>query len=142
MQEEERQRQEVIKAKAVLSAPKAVGKIDLGPKKPIVVSETPKVEEKAIAPEAKKAALKQTKTVTEPVAEGKPVLKDKPADAPKPVVETKVEATEEKVVVEKTETPNTCQNEAPAAEAGEEAGKRKSKTQYQKLTGYFYRSKN
>ncbi len=135
LQEEERQRQEVIKAKAVLSAPKAVGKIDLGPKKPIVVSETPKVEEKAIAPEAKKAAVKQPKTATEPVAESKPVLNDKPAVAPKPVVETKVEATEEKVVVEKTETPTPAENETPAAEAGEEAGEEKIETQYQKLTG-------
>lgn len=41
LQEEERQRQEIIKVKAVLSAPKAVGKIDLDPKKQEVKSEKP-----------------------------------------------------------------------------------------------------
>ena len=45
-QEEERQNQEVIKAKAVLSGPKAVGKIDLDAKKPEPKTTPEKPEEK------------------------------------------------------------------------------------------------
>ena len=69
-QDEERQRLEVIKAKAIISAPKQVGTIDLNPQKVVipvskpVVAVTPKVvAPKAVAP----------KVVVE-----KPVLKEIP----------------------------------------------------------------
>lgn len=43
-QEEEKQKSEIIKAKAVLTGPKAVGKIDLDPKKPEPTAPEPKPE--------------------------------------------------------------------------------------------------
>lgn len=52
-QEEEKQKSEIIKAKAVLTGPKAVGKIDLDPKKPEPPAPEPKPEVKEEEPIAK-----------------------------------------------------------------------------------------
>jgi translation initiation factor IF-2 len=52
-QEEEKQKSEIIKAKAVLTGPKAVGKIDLDPKKPEPTVPEPKPEVKEEEPIAK-----------------------------------------------------------------------------------------
>ena len=73
--DEERQRQEVIKAKATVSAPKQVGTIDLNPK-PAAVA--PKPVAKADAPKvvAEVEIKKETKTV-EKVAVSKPAVVDK-----------------------------------------------------------------
>lgn len=108
-QEEERQRQEVIKARASLSGPKAVGKIDLDPKKP----------------EAEKPSSEKTETpATEPTLVQQPVAAEKQIaeEAPKAV-----EPIEEKIVVKKA--PAT---EEPKAEPVEDE---KIETQYQKLSG-------
>lgn len=53
--EEEKQRQDIIKAKATLSGPKAIGKIDLNPKKTEVVAEKSSSEETEVVntPEVK-----------------------------------------------------------------------------------------
>ena len=94
-QDEERQRQEIIKAKATLSGPKAVGKIDLDPKKPEVVAEKSSSEkvEKAIEPTPEKV-------VEKPIEAAAPV-----AEEPKIAVEktVKAEKTEKVEKAEKTE---------------------------------------
>ena len=69
MQEEERQRQEIIKAKAVLSGPKAVGKIDLDPKKQEVKSEKPVSEEKPVIVSEEKPVVAEVKPVEAKVSE-------------------------------------------------------------------------
>ncbi|MFD2908956.1 translation initiation factor IF-2 [Flavobacterium ardleyense] len=151
LQEAERQRQEVVKAKAVVSAPKAVGKIDLEPKKPVVVSKAPKVEEKTITPEVKAVAEKKPAVDSKPVAdtpkvtEAKAVVEAKPVAvseevagskevaSEKPVADAnaEVEVKQDKPAVAKTE----AQEENATEESSEEAGEVKIETQYQKLTG-------
>jgi len=137
-QDEERQRQEIIKAKATLSGPKAVGKIDLDPKKPEVVVEKPSSEkvEKAIEPTPEKVVEKPA-AVEKPVIEAveKPVEKvEKIQKAEK--VET-TEKTETVVKIEKKEVPAVTA--APVAQAtpaaAEPVEEEKIETQYQKLTG-------
>jgi translation initiation factor IF-2 len=126
--EREKAQQEVIKARAAIQKPKAVGKIDLEPKatpkklteeKPAAVLETP-IEEKP-APTA----------VVEEVKAEKPPKEEAPKTA-EPVKEAqqpqKIEAKQETPpapAVEKTEEPN---------KAEEEEGK-KITTQYTKLSG-------
>jgi len=93
LDEERLRQQEVIKAKAVLSAPIQVGKIDLNPKKPTPAPE-PVVAEKVIAPK-------------DVVSENKPVVKE----------EIKKEAVENVV---KTEAPSEkAKVEVPTSEAKE-----------------------
>jgi translation initiation factor IF-2 len=107
-QEEERQL-ELIKAKAVVTAPKQVGKIDLDPKP--IVAETPK-----IAP-----AKKEEKPVEVQVPVEKPVVET-------PKSESKIEGKAIEKIVEKTvEKPSDQSTEQPVEE--------KFKTQYQKLSG-------
>ena len=72
--EEERQKQEVIKARAVVTAPVTLGKIDLNPKK----QEQPKVEKPVVA-EEKPAVVQENNVVAK---EEKPVVADKPSDKP------------------------------------------------------------
>lgn len=107
LQDEERQRQEVIKAKAVVTAPKAVGKIELDPKKQVVASETPEAEQK-VEP-----------AVVKTVAESK----------------TKEENSQEDKVVVKKQAEKSTVEEKPSEEASEEAGEVKIETQYHKLSG-------
>jgi translation initiation factor IF-2 len=128
-QEEERlKQQEVIKARAVVTGPVQVGKIDLNPKRPAVVPVAPKVVEKEEIPVVKVTAEKPE--TSEPVQK-EPVQKEPLEDKPvsdkkevKPVVgikEVKKEAPAAEVkAVEKTE-------EAPVDET--------ITTQYQKLSG-------
>jgi translation initiation factor IF-2 len=126
-QEEEilRQQQEVIKARAVISGPVQVGKIDLNPIKPTTPPATPVIEEKTVAPNTE-------------VVEGKPVAKEPVQEKlvsdkkePKPIVENKEPKKDFKkevvkpAVSETKETPKS--DEAPVEEA--------ITTQYQKLSG-------
>ncbi|MBE8725505.1 translation initiation factor IF-2 [Flavobacterium hungaricum] len=125
-QEEERQKQqEIIKARAVVSGPVQVGKIDLNPKKPAIVptqSEEPvKTEEPKVVP---------------PVQVEKPVQKENPqieAPAAEKVEEKKVE----KVITEKpevkTEVSKTAQE--PIISLDPATSEETITTQYQKLTG-------
>ena len=103
--EREKARQEVIKARAVVDKPKAVGKIDLEPKT------TPKPEPKAEAP---KAPVKEEPHAVEAPKEKEVVKKEEPqakaAEAPKA-------------------TPEKEKAEAPAAE------NETITTKYTKLTG-------
>lgn len=104
---EKRNAEQVIKAKAELTGPKTVGKIDLD-KKP----KTPKAEEKAKEPEQPKAeepkvkeqpkVEEQTKVKAEPTPEivseevkEKPEVKEKEAESVEKVVEAPTEETEE-----------------------------------------------
>ncbi len=108
--EEARQQQEVIKARATVTGPRQVGKIDLEPK--------------PVAPVAKPAPAA-------PVAE-KPVVE-------KPVVaEEKVEKKEKEVVADSKEKEPAKQTpiaEAPKAAVVEEPVDETHATQYQNLTG-------
>ncbi|WP_445455802.1 translation initiation factor IF-2 [Flavobacterium sp. HNIBRBA15423] len=117
-QHEELQKQEVIKARASLVGPKAVGKIDLNPKKVEPKQETPVVEEKPVAKVEKKEET--------PVVEEKPKVEEQ-----KPVIK----------VVEKVEQPkpttvsvekNTSIEQPISDEPAEEV---KIATNYQKLSG-------
>ncbi|MFV7234385.1 MULTISPECIES: translation initiation factor IF-2 [Flavobacterium] len=135
IEEERLKQQEVIKARAVIAGPVQVGKIDLNPKKAIVVPPV-KAVEKIEIPAAK---VPEVKSVQKEVSAEKPspekplqekVVSDK--KEVKPVVgikEVKTEAVKEvaaepKVVV-KTEAVKT--DEAPVDET--------ITTQYQKLSG-------
>ncbi|WP_445717032.1 translation initiation factor IF-2 [Flavobacterium sp.] len=119
LQEEERQRQEIIKAKAILSAPKAVGKIDLSPKKQEVKSEKPVSEAKPIVKSEDKPVVAEVKPVEEKVSE--------------PV---KAKVKEETPVVEKTEVVKIVQEVQEKSDpTTDEAGEVKIETQYQKLSG-------
>ncbi|WPR71814.1 translation initiation factor IF-2 [Flavobacterium sp. NG2] len=125
-EEEERLRQqEVIKARAVVTGPVQVGKIDLDPKKKTPAPAPAKpVAEKVEEPKAE--AVVEKSEPKEPVQEK--VVSDK--KEPKPVVEAKEvkESKKEVAATPKEEakaTPKT--DEAPAEEA--------IATQYQKLSG-------
>jgi translation initiation factor IF-2 len=114
---EEASRQ-VVKAKAELSGPKQVGKIDLNPKKA-----EPKVEAKAevkkqAVPEPKKEDVKVEKLI-EVEKEKAPEVKDE-----KPKVEEKVVKTEKPKEVESDEKPASDTEEDETL-----------KTKYQKLSG-------
>lgn len=103
--DEERQRQEVIKAKAVVTAPKAIGKIELDPKKP-VESETLETKQKVAS------------EVVKPTSASK----------------TKEEITQENKVVKK-QVENSNIEEKPSVDSSEEVGEEKIETQYHKLSG-------
>jgi len=60
-QDEGRQRQEVIKAKAIITAPKQVGTIDLNPQKPVIPVSKPVVADTPSKSEVEKPILKETK---------------------------------------------------------------------------------
>ncbi|MDD2985642.1 translation initiation factor IF-2 [Flavobacterium sp.] len=119
-QEEDLQRQqEVIKAKAVISGPKQIGKIDLNPKKTVVPQ-----PEKLI--ETKPEPVAEVEKV-EPVIIAKPEVKET-----KPVVETK--ASEPKIVAPKADVPKKVEPK-PVVETPAPIADEKIKTQYQKLSG-------
>jgi translation initiation factor IF-2 len=108
--DEERQQQEIIKAKATVTGPKQVGTIDLNPQKP-VATPTPKTEEKPVVKSEKSEAKPAEKQ------EEKPITK---TEKPKAKID-KVEETP------KAEVPQTTSEEAPAEEV--------FNTQYTKLSG-------
>jgi translation initiation factor IF-2 len=130
-QDEERQKQqEVIKAKAVVTGPVQVGKIDLNPRKP----EKPAV---VAAPAEEPVKAEEPKVVVAtPAQEEKPVQKE--AVLPEPVApvlaEDKVEKpiiTEKKEV--KAETPKVAQE--PVVSTDPATAEETITTQYQKLSG-------
>lgn len=111
--EDERQKQEIIKAKATVSGPKTLGKIELNPKKIEVadqknVSEKPvaKINENADGVEKINPETPSKKTASEPKKVAQPVSQEK-----------------------KKETPTTPQ------EGGDASIDETIKTQYQKLSG-------
>ncbi|MDG2432147.1 translation initiation factor IF-2, partial [Flavobacterium sp.] len=123
-EEVQKQQQEVIKARAVVTGPVQVGKIDLNPKK--TVASAPVVEEKK--EEVKPAAVPEVKVVAKNPAQDKSASVNKTA---KPIVDAKedkkevVKETVSKVAFKEEAAPKV--DEAPAEEA--------IATQYQKLSG-------
>ncbi|MDQ6470573.1 translation initiation factor IF-2 [Flavobacterium sp. LHD-80] len=126
-QDEERQKQqEIIKARAVVSGPVQVGKIDLNPKKPAVS-----------APVEEPVKTSEPKAVVTPAQPEKPVEKE--IVQPEPVVpvvseEKKVEKpiiTEKKEV--KSESSKTAQE--PIVSTDPATAEETITTQYQKLSG-------
>ena len=127
-QEEKRlareKRSEVIKAKAELSGPKTVGKIDLDPKAKKEEEVAPEPEEEAVpAPEVKKEEV--------PVSPEVEVKEEAPVSAP-----------EKEEVVEKAPAPEVkketkAEPQAPAAEEKTDAPAQPQniETKYQKLSG-------
>jgi len=128
-QDEERQKQqEIIKARAVVTGPVQVGKIDLNPKKPTVVS----------TPVTEPAKVEEPKAVVTPAQPEKPVQKEivQPEQVAPPVVseEKKVEKpiiTEKKEV--KVETSKVAQE--PIVSTDPATSEETITTQYQKLSG-------
>jgi translation initiation factor IF-2 len=131
----EKQRQEVIKAKAVIEGPKAVGKIDLSPKKAVtkkedvkpvenkeVVSEVVKKEETPLVDQSAKDSSKENKPKV--VISKKEVTTNEAPVKETPTKENTTKEVEVKVVETKAE--------APSSETPEEAI---VATNYQKLTG-------
>lgn len=122
--EERLRQQEIIKARAVVTGPVQVGKIDLNPKKAAPVSNPTVAIEKPEVPTVK---------ATEPVVETKPISPEKPStDQPvaKPIAGIKEKEVVKEVapVVEKTaSTPVTPVSDEPVEET--------ITTQYQKLSG-------
>jgi len=116
-QHEELQKQEVIKARASLAGPKAVGKIDLNPKKVEPKQETPVVEEKPVAKVEKKEET--------PVVEEKPKVEEQ-----KPVIKVV-----EKVEQPKPTTVSVEKNTSIEPISDEPAEEVKIATNYQKLSG-------
>ena len=130
----EKQRQEVIKAKAVIEGPKAVGKIDLGPRKEVAKKEVAK-KEVSKKEETKKEDVKAVEikeVVSEEVKkEITPPIKEKTKENKAKVVVSKKEIeTKEVVSKDKKEAVST-----PANESTESAEEIIVATNYQKLTG-------
>ncbi|MCG9791539.1 translation initiation factor IF-2 [Flavobacterium algicola] len=123
-EEERLKQQEVIKARAVVTGPVQVGKIDLNPKKaaPVKAVVEPVKEKEVVKP----VEVTKEKVVAEKV-EPKEVVAEKPVSdkkEPKPVV---VEPVETKKETPKVEVKAPATDEAPVEEA--------ITTQYQKLSG-------
>jgi len=139
LEEERLKQQEVIKARATLSGPVQVGKIDLNPKK-AVSAQDPVVAEKVIAPveitsneipvvkeEVKKESVEPVVKVEAPVESKKEIptsndneVKDKPK-----FKEVKNDVKQPEAVIEKKADDSS--NESPVEES--------ITTQYQKLSG-------
>jgi len=125
-QEEERQKQqEIIKARAVVSGPVQVGKIDLNPKKP------------AITPSEETAKVEEPKAVVAPVQPEKPVQNETVKQEPvvtQPVSETKKE---EPAVADKKEpkTDSSKVAQEPIVSTDPTTSEETITTQYQKLSG-------
>ncbi|CAN1559702.1 InfB Translation initiation factor 2 (IF-2; GTPase) [Flavobacteriaceae bacterium] len=140
LDEERLKQQEVIKARAVLSGPVQVGKIDLNPKKP-TVTPTPIVAEKMASPKEEiliekpvhKEAVKTEVPVEKPIV--KEVVAEKVIEE-KPISEVKevrhIPGIKDIKKVEKVEVVETKKTDVVADEAPVEES---ITTQYQKLSG-------
>ena len=127
-QDEERQKQqEIIKARAVVTGPVQVGKIDLNPKKPAIVS----------TPAEEPAKAEEPKVVVTPTQPEKPVQKETvQPEVVAPVVseEKKVETP---IVTEKKEVKAESSKVAldPVISTDPTTAEEVITTQYQKLSG-------
>ncbi|OAZ05235.1 translation initiation factor IF-2 [Flavobacterium succinicans] len=122
--EERLRQQEIIKARAVVTGPVQVGKIDLNPKKVAPVSNPTVAVEKPEVPAVK---------ATEPVVETKPISPEKPStDQPvaKPIAGIKEKEVVKEVTPAVEKTPS-----APVAPVSDEPVEETITTQYQKLSG-------
>ncbi len=132
-----REDQQVIRAKATLSGPKTIGKIDLDKKEP-VKEEAPKPVEEPVK-ETQKETPQEKVVVAKPEEKEEPVVKAET----KPVVEEKqVEVKKEKPKVEvkkPIETKPPVKKEKPKEQVAETTATTvqsgKIETKYQKLSG-------
>ncbi|PKP18023.1 MAG: translation initiation factor IF-2 [Bacteroidetes bacterium HGW-Bacteroidetes-23] len=122
-----KQQQEVIKAKATVTGPKQVGKIDLEPKK----QPTPEVEK--VVEEVKPEPVQEVVKKEEPVQEKPVVQEEKPKVTPEKV-EPKPEAQKTEEPKKPAITPTTTTS-AQAPVATPAPGDEKFETQYKKLSG-------
>ena len=123
-QQDELQKQEVIKARAILTGPKAIGKIDLNPKK----IEPKVVEQVAEKPEVVAAEIKNEKPEVVVSQEDKTTKETPKVEITKP----KVELQEKKENVQEPIVPEQVVQEKTGEEQTEED---KIATNYQKLSG-------
>ena len=120
---EEKQKQEVVKARAELSGPKTIGKIDLNPKK------ADKSQEKTEAPKTetpKEEVVSQTKETSK---------EEVKVASEQPKKEKNISA------VEKTEVVSKENKKEESKGTSEEVEEEKVETQYQKLAGATFTGK-
>lgn len=131
-QDEERQKQqEIIKARAVVTAPVQVGKIDLNPKKPAIVSTPAEEPAKAEEPKAVVIPAQPEKPVQKEIVQSEPV-------APVVSEEKKVEKpiiTEKKEVKASPEVSAPKVTQEPVVSTDPATAEETITTQYQKLSG-------
>lgn len=124
---EEKQKREIIKAKASISGPKTIGKIELNPK-PL---DKPQAE-----------VASPTETVKEEKVEKPVEIKVTPAETILPTEQKTVELkTTETVKVEKVEKPIVKKEVQLTTETPSEETEEKVETQYQKLAGATFTGK-
>lgn len=146
-EELQRQQQEVIKARAVISGPVQVGKIDLNPVKSTPPA-TPVVEEKVVAPKPEVVAEKPAAKIVSPEKIESDRKDEKPivAEASKAVVDNiapkkEVKKEEEQVVASPSKAKEEVKVVAKEVAKTEEATAQEAPveeaiaTQYQKLSG-------
>ncbi|MBA0882780.1 translation initiation factor IF-2 [Flavobacterium undicola] len=143
-EELQRQQQEVIKARAVISGPVQVGKIDLNPAKPAA---PPVVEVKVVAPKPEVVEEKPAAKISTPEKIESDKKEDKPivAEVSKPVVENiapkkEVKKEQEPVAaapspVKKEEVKEVAKADKEVAKTEEAPAEEAIATQYQKLSG-------
>jgi translation initiation factor IF-2 len=137
-QDDERQKMEVIKARASITGPVAVGKIDLNPKKAQEPSSDapakpePKQEAPVSVPQPQEIKAEEPKEA--PKAEPKPETVKQPepvAEKPSPKAESEPAPQAEAA----TQAPAAAPQEAPATQPATTEEEEKITTQYQKLSG-------
>jgi translation initiation factor IF-2 len=131
-QDEERQKQqEIIKARAVVTAPVQVGKIDLNPKKPAIVS----------TPAEEPAKAEEPKAVVTPAQPEKPVQKEIVQPEPVAPVVSEEKKVEKPIITEKKEVKASPEVSAPkvaqepVVSTDPATAEETITTQYQKLSG-------
>ena len=148
-QKQKAEREAVVKAKAELSGPKQVGKIDLENKPKAEEVEAPKTPEVKETPKVEKPAAKKEETPKEAKATEKPDKVEKTVKAEQPAKVEKTDKVEKPAKVEKVEKAETEKKtvtkpvektkEAPKEEktetASTEPAEETLKTKYQKLSG-------
>ncbi|RXM45946.1 translation initiation factor IF-2 [Flavobacterium sp. YO12] len=127
-QDEERQKQqEIIKARAVVTGPVQVGKIDLNPKKPAVVS----------TPTEEPVKAEEPKAVITPTQPEKPVQKEVVQPEPAAPVVSEEKKVEKPIITEKKEVKAEVSKTAqePIVSTDPATAEETITTQYQKLSG-------
>jgi translation initiation factor IF-2 len=126
-QDEERQKQqEIIKARAVVSGPVQVGKIDLNPKKPAVS-----------APVEEPVKASEPKAVVTPAQPEKPIEKEVVQPEPVAPVVSEEKKVEKPIITEKKEvkSENSKTAQEPIVSTDPATAEETITTQYQKLSG-------
>ncbi|RED44369.1 translation initiation factor 2 (bIF-2) [Winogradskyella eximia] len=142
-QKQKAERESVVKAKAELSGPKQVGKIDLDKKPKVEKEETPKAPEVKETPKAEKPVEKSEKPKEETKVAEKPKETEKVEKVEKVAKVETPEKVEKVVKAEETKIKESTKKEIPKKEEAKKEEPKQStepveetlKTQYKKLTG-------